>query len=152
MAGNSGRSRNAERRSTAAPADACPCEFEARKVAQLNGIEAISFDEVEQTDFHVLFRGKSSLFTKCFTIRADKALVGVVATATLPAENVAVQPENAVFNADRALIGLMGHLVIGVMNVPDVLQHLLNQGDEQHRWFVFQWERPCDKNGNPIFL
>ena len=125
---------------------------EARRVAQLNGIEAISFDEVEQTNFHDLFKGKSSLFAKCITISADKVVVGLLPTITLPAENVVVQPDNAIFNANGVLIGLMGHLVMETINSPDMLQQLLNQGDEQHRWFVFQWESPRDKKGMPIFL
>lgn len=93
---------------------------EARKVAQLNDIEAISFDEVEQTDFHVLFKGKNSLFTNRVTIYTNKVLVGVVPTTALPAENVAVLPDYTVFNADGAVIGLMGHLVIEVINLPAI--------------------------------
>ena len=124
---------------------------EARKVAQLNGIEAISFDEVDRTNFDDLFKGKSSLFTKCMTISPDKVVVGVLPTTTLPAESVAAH-QLSVFNADGSLIGLMGHLVIETMNSPDMLQQLLKQGDEQHRWFIFQWETPRDKKGMPIFL
>jgi hypothetical protein len=125
---------------------------EAREVARLSGIEAISFDEVEQADFHELLKGKSSLWQKGVTFSAEKVVVAVPPTSTLPAEKVVVMPDNTVFAADGTPLALMGHLVEHALNSPAALRQLLAEGEEEHRWCELWWEHPRDQQGNPIFL
>ena len=128
----------------------------ARELARLSGIEAISFEEVERADLSELLKGKSSLWHKCMTINPEKVVVTVLPTPTLPAEKVAVMVDNSVFAADGTLLGIMGELVKEA--IPLALRqllaegHLLAEGEEKHCWFQLQWELPRDKHGNSFFL
>jgi hypothetical protein len=125
---------------------------EAREVARRYGIEALPLDEVDQADFHALLEAKSSLWTKCVTVTAQKVIVRVIATPTLAAENVVVMPDNLVYASDGTELGPIVDLVQLVLNAPYAQRYLLTEGKEEHVWFEFRWEPPRDSRGNPLFL
>jgi hypothetical protein len=124
---------------------------EAREVARLSGIKAISFDEIERTDMHELLKGKSSLWHKFMTISPERVVVEVLPTPVLPAENVSVLIDHALFAADGSPVGIMGSLVQQAVT-PEVVREYLAHGEEKHRWFQLRWDQPRNQHGNAFFL
>ena len=123
---------------------------EAREVARLSGIKAISFDEIERTDMHELLKGKSSLWHKFMTISPERVVVEVLPTPVLPAENVSVLIDHALFAADGSPVGIMGSLVQQAVT-PEVVREYLAHGEEKHRWFQLRWDQPRNQHGNAFF-
>jgi hypothetical protein len=125
---------------------------EAREVARVYGLEAISFDEVQRTDFSTLLKATSALWSKCVTFSANKVVASVLPTLKLPAENVAVRPDHDVYDTNGSLLGSMGELVKLALNSPAALHQLFSEGEEEHRRFELRWQPPLDQHGNPIYL
>jgi hypothetical protein len=124
----------------------------ARALADKLGVEALSFDDFEKTDFSTLLGSSSSLWAKTVTCSAKKVLVKVLATTTRPEENVAVMPDNLVYASDGAEICQIGLIITAMIKSPYARDYLLTKGDKEHVWFEFCWEPVRDHNGNPLFL
>ena len=60
---------------------------------------------------HELLKGKSSLWHKFMTISPEKVVVEVLPTSALPAENVPVFIDHALFAADGCSVGMVRDLV-----------------------------------------
>jgi hypothetical protein len=71
--------------------------------------------------FHALLKATSALWTKYVTFSAQKVAVGVRPTPVLPAENVAVMPENLLYAANGTVRGPIGELVKVVLNAPNAM-------------------------------
>lgn len=125
---------------------------EAQEVAERYGIETISFDEVDRADFHALLTGTSALWTKCVSITAQKVTVRVLPATMLPAETVAVVPDNLIYAANGTALGPIAQFVQPILNAPYALRDFFAEGKEGHVWFKVRWEPPRDLDGNPLFL
>jgi hypothetical protein len=125
---------------------------EARDVAAGYGIQTFSLSDVDEVDFPTLLGSTSSLWTKSFTVTAEKVLVRVLPTSTLAGEAVAVYPDNLVYSSDGTELCQIGTLVEMMLKSPRVRDYLLLEGKEDYVWFEMAWEPPRDDNDNPLFL
>jgi hypothetical protein len=125
---------------------------EARKVASMYGIQALSLQEVDNADFPTLLKATSSLWTKSVTVTIQKVLVNVLATPNLIVENVVVMPDNLVYVSDGIEVGPIRDLVDALMKSAYARDYLLSEAKQEHVWFELRWEPPRDDMGNPLFL
>jgi len=125
---------------------------EAQEVAHRYGIEAISLQEVDRMDFPALLDAKSTLWTKSVTVTPQKVVVRVVSTPPLPAENVAVMPDNLVYASDGSELGPIVEFVHLLLKLPYTQRYLLSEAKQEHVWCELRWEPPRDHLGNPLFL
>jgi len=120
---------------------------EAEAVAQAYGIETLGFDALDDSSAERLFGNSSSLWSKVFSLTASKVVIGVPAIDALPAERVAVNPDNLIYNHKGEEIGSAEELVDLLLNAEHVFLEFGKLGDESHRSFQIRWEPARDKEG-----
>jgi hypothetical protein len=125
---------------------------EARDAAASYGIAPVALSEVDKCDFPTLLGPTSSLWTKSFIIAAEKVLVGVLPTPTLPQETVAVAPENLVYSSNGNELCQIREAVVAALNSLRMRQTLMSEGREDHDWFEMVFGPPRDSLGKPLFL
>lgn len=125
---------------------------EAETVAQAYGIETIPFGALDDNSAERLFGDSSSLWSKVFTLTASKVVSGVSATATLPAERVALNPDNLIYNHKGEEIGSAKELVELLLHAEHVFLEFGRLGGEFHKSFQIRWEPARDKDGNHFCL
>lgn len=125
---------------------------EAEAVAKTYGIETIALNALDESSAERLFGNSSSLWSKVVSLAVTKVVMGVAATDNLPAERVAVTPENLIYNYKGEEEGAARELVNTLLHTEHVFLEFGRLGDESHKSFQLCWESAKDKYGNPLCL
>lgn len=125
---------------------------EARDVAKSYGIEAFSLEDMESADIQGMLGPHGSLWLKSVNVTADKVSVRVAPIGAVPSETVAMNPDNLVYLEDGSELCQIRELVDTLIKAPRARDYLLADGKEDHRWFEFIWEPPCDHEGRPLYM
>lgn len=124
----------------------------AREVAAGYGIQTCSIADVEEVDFPTLLGSASALWTKVFSMSAEKVTVSVAETEGLAPERVATMPDNLIYAAGGIEQGPMSTVVEVLLNSPQALNYFLSEGTQEHGWFTLEWAPPRDHVGRPYYL
>lgn len=125
---------------------------EACKVSRIYGIETLALKDADEESVERLFGNTSSLWSKTFTLRPTKVVIGVEQTVNLPEENVAVFPDNLVYDQEGRQMCSAKELVEELLHAEHVGRKFGKLGDESHKGFELRWEPARDKAGNPLYL
>lgn len=125
---------------------------EARDVAKSYGIEVFSLDDVESADIQGMLGPHGSLWLKSVSVTAEKVSVRVAQIGSLPTETVATNPDNLIHLEDGSELCQIRELVDNLIKEPCARDYLLIEGNEEHKWFEFIWEPPCDHEGRPLYM
>jgi hypothetical protein len=125
---------------------------EARTAADSCGIKTFSLEDVDQADFPKLLGTKSSLWVKSATVTAQRVVIQMPATSTLPAERLHAQPDNWVYTSDGSELCHVSKLVEMICRSRRAGDYLLSEGKEDHAWFDIEWAMPRDGEDRPLFL
>lgn len=125
---------------------------EAIKVAKTYNIQTLTFDETTEDDIDRIFGNLDSLWSKVFTLTPKKVIVRVAATGKLPAENIAVFPDNFIYAEDGRIIAIIRDLIQGWLQSGEINEEFAKKGDQSHKSFVISWRQPKDKEGKSLYL
>ena len=125
---------------------------EALRVAVGYGIQTFTLENVEETDFPSLLAEKSELWAKSVTLTATKVVAKVPAFGSLPAESVALLPNNTLYLGDGTQLCQASDLIDVALKSSPAKEKFLADGREEHKWFELLWEPPDDLSGNTVFL
>lgn len=125
---------------------------QAIKVAKTSNIQTLTFDETTEDDIDRIFGSLDSLWTKVFTLYPTEVLARVAPSGELPAESVAVFPDNTIHSSDGSVIALIRDLVQGWLQSGEIREEFAKRGDQSHKRFVVGWPQPKDKDGKSLFL
>lgn len=125
---------------------------EARNVARSYGIEVFSLEDIESADIPGLLGPHGSLWLKSVSVTTEKVTVRVAQVGTLPTETVATNPDNLIHLEDGAELCQIRELVDRLIKTPRAQDYLLGEGKEEHKWFEFIWEPPCDHEGRSLYM
>lgn len=125
---------------------------EAIKVAKTYNIQTLTFDETTEQDISRIFGNLDALWSKVFTLSPTKVIVKVAASGEIPAETVAVFPDNTIHASDGRVIAVVGDLVRGWLRSGEIREEFAKKGEQSHKSFVVGWPQPRDKDGKLLFL
>ncbi len=112
--------------------------FSARAVelARAYNIRTLKFEETTEDDVARVFGNLDSLWTKVFTLTPMKVVATVASTGDLPAETVAMLPDNTVHDADGTAVAPIRDLVQSWLQSSQVREELAKRGNESHKTLV----------------
>lgn len=125
---------------------------EAIKVAKIYNIQTLTFDETTEDDIDRIFDNLDSLWSKVFTLTPTKVIVRMAATGKLPAENIAVFPDNIIYAADGRIIAIIRDLIQSWLQSGEIKEEFAKKGDQSHKSFVIGCRQPKDKEGKSLYL
>ena len=117
---------------------------QALALATAEGAVALTFEDIEKTDFQALLGETSSLWVKTLTMTIDKVIVQVVPTDDLDSERVRTVPDQNIHSYDGTFLGELAVLVRWIINDSGLTRRLTEIGQDDHRWFVVRWSPPKD--------
>jgi hypothetical protein len=128
--------------------------FSARAVelARAYNIRTLKFEETTEDDVARVFGNLDSLWTKVFTLTPTKVVATVASTGDLPAERVAMLPDNTIHDADGTAIAPIRDLVQSWLHSSQVREELAKRGNESHKTFVVGWPQPKGEGGASLYL
>lgn len=125
---------------------------EARRVAESYQIETFSLDDVDHADFPALLGAQGKLWSKSVSITPTKVTATVPATHKLPRETVVLLQDNLLYLGDGAELCSAHIYVQEIAHSDHARNYLLSEGTEEHVWFEFRCEPPCDALGRQLHL
>ena len=125
---------------------------EARDVARSYGIEVFSLEDVESADIPGMLGPHGSLWLKSVSVTAERVSIRVAQVDNLATETVATSPDNLIHLQDGSALCQIRELVEALSKTPRARDYLLREGKEEHKWFEFMWEPPCDQEGRPLYM
>jgi hypothetical protein len=125
---------------------------EAILVAKNYGIETVTLSSIDGNAAEQLIGSAGSLWSKVFTLTPTKVVIRVASTASLPSENVAVFPDNLIYDHKGMEVGTVKQLVESLLNNGSAMQEFGKLGDKSYQGFEIRWEPALDTNGRPFCL
>jgi hypothetical protein len=125
---------------------------EARRVAELYGIELFTVEDVESADISAMLGPDSTLWYKTTTLSVEYVKVDFPPIGELESETLVSHAENLLYTADGAVIGPIGALVNAALNDESARAGLLADANEEHKWYTLTWETPLDPVGGPLCM
>jgi hypothetical protein len=126
---------------------------DALELAEQEGVTALSFENVDASDFTGLLGDTNALWAKSVTIKAEKVVVRVASSGEMAGEKVRAVPDQNVYDGrSGAFVSTLAPLVAELLNYPGMRDRLLALGAEEHRWFVFRWSAPRNETGFALCL
>jgi hypothetical protein len=124
---------------------------EAVNVAEKYGIEVITLENQETTNFSELVGPNGSLWQKVYTLSINKVSIQAGEINELPAEVVITMPDNLFYRKDGSEFCQIKDLVEKIIKSERVYDYILHKGQQEHVWFEFVWNAPIDEMG-PIYM
>lgn len=112
----------------------------AEALAASFGIKTVTLEEVESPEYPELLANEMALWTKSFSIRAEKVWFVVDPEGDLPSERVRVLPTNYVFDESGARLFTAEKLVTWVLNSEASARYFTENGKPDHTWFEVEWK------------
>jgi len=113
-------------------------------LASAEGAVALTFEEIDKTDFQALLGETSSLWVKTLTMTIEKVVVQVVPARDLDSERIRAVPEQNIYSSDGTLLGELAVLVRRIVNDSGLAVRFTEIGQQDHRWFVVRWSPARD--------
>jgi hypothetical protein len=126
--------------------------LDGKKLAETEGVTALTFEAMEARDFEGLLADTESLWSKTITLTVEKVVVRVASTAEFRGERVRASPDQNVYDASGVFLDVLAPLVSLLVNHPLVRMRLLGMGTEEHRAFVLRWAAPRTDSGFALHL
>jgi hypothetical protein len=125
---------------------------EAKDVAKKYGLELFSLQDLDAADIPALLGKAGSLWMKLISLTAQKVRIRVADAGGLASEVVVTSPDNLLFLEDHSELCQVKELVDRLLRSPGARDYLMKEGKEDHVWFEFKWEPPCDHEGKQLFM
>jgi hypothetical protein len=125
----------------------------AKEKAQTYRKRIVALETLDETSAERLFGGASSLLFKASSLTPTKVIIGVAASGDLPAEQVNVFTDTAIFSQSGQVIATAETLVNQILRLPKAQIEFLRIGQDHHRTFNFYTPSVTEgPSGNPIYL
>jgi hypothetical protein len=124
---------------------------EARDVASKYGIELFTLEDIDDAKIPAMLGPRGSLWLKSVKISAEKVSIRVAQVGALPPETVVTSPDNLLYSEDGLELCQTKDLVDSLLKSPRARDHLLAEGNEEHKWFELFWGPP-DHEGKPLYM
>lgn len=125
---------------------------EAREVASKYGIELFTLEDLQEGKISAMFGPKGYLWVKSVAIIAEKVSIRVAQTGELPPETVVTSPDNLLYLEGGSELCQTKELVDRLLKSTRVLDYVVAEGKEEHRWFELIWAPPRDHEGKPLYM
>lgn len=122
---------------------------EAAAVAEKLGISTYTLETQDDAEISAKLGPTGSLWHKSFSTTAERVKVEVEGGGE-PPETIVTNPDNLLYLHDETEFCQVREIVMEMMRSERMRDYLFENGGEEHKWFVLEWEPPADKNGHPF--
>jgi hypothetical protein len=120
--------------------------------AKALGIQLLHYESLDDSSVDRLFGGANSLWSKVFTLNAEKALMRVPASGIFAGVDVAVAPDTVIHDHKGKPLLTASELVQATLKREEIQKEFLARGDETHKWFEVGFGPLKDERGKPFCL
>lgn len=125
---------------------------EARRVAELAGVQLLSLDEATAEGVASLLADSSRLWFKIFDLSPTKVVATTESIGDIASERVVLDIDTSIFAAPGLLLGSAHSIVVSLLRDKHAVSLLARDGMSDHKFFVLGWPTPSLSDGVRLML